>query len=127
MLLLRDVSGEVIAAGEEGVGAELEGESRGGGFEEEESTLEVGFGMIEIVGVGEQQGSDPEAGADLDHGEEGDAALAEGFETLHCSAEVAVTLGVVGESPETLRHHLHRQNWGRRRRWLPVGFIAGFR
>lgn len=30
MLLLRDVSGEVVAAGEEGVGAKLERESRWG-------------------------------------------------------------------------------------------------
>lgn len=69
MLLSRDGADEVVASSEEGVRAELEVEGSGGSRgEEEQCALEVGFGVVEIVGAIEEDVGEAKPGADLDEG-----------------------------------------------------------
>lgn len=108
MLLRGDSANEVIAVGEEGVGAEFEGEGGGrGGAEEEKGALEVGLGVVEVVGTGEEDGGEAEAGTDLNKGEEGGAGLEDSLQALDGAAVVAAELGLLCQGPQPLHHGLH--------------------
>lgn len=103
-LLGGDGADEMVAVGEEGVGPELEGEGGGDRGEEEVGPLEVGLGVVEVVGVVEEEGGGAEAGADLDEREEGEAPLEDRLHALDRRRVLAGVLGLVRQGPKALHH-----------------------
>lgn len=59
----------------------------------------MGFGLVDIVGVLEQESGDPEASFDFDYGKKRDLALAYGFQTLDGLANFSLVLVVLRQSP----------------------------
>lgn len=87
----------------------------------------MGFGLVEVMGVGEKERCEAEASADIDHGKERGITLTEGFEAFYCAGEVTAVLGVVGEGPEAFRHQFHHKRKGSRLQWMWSGLGGGAR
>lgn len=74
---------------------------------ETDRALEVGLGVVDVVGVLEKDGGDAKAGLDLHDGEEGHVALADGLQALHGLGDLSFALVQIRQTPQSLRQCLH--------------------
>lgn len=107
LLLGRDSADEVVTLAEQAVSSELQIEAGRYRLEEELRALEVRLGVVDVVGVLEEEGGDAEPSLDLDDGEEGHLALAYGFQALHRLPYLPFALVVVRQPPQPLRYCFH--------------------
>ncbi|PON69530.1 hypothetical protein PanWU01x14_086530 [Parasponia andersonii] len=107
LLLGWNGTNEMVTLTEQAISSALEIEARRDVLEKQLRALEVRLSVIDIVGMLEQQSSDSKPSLDLDDGEEGHLALADGFKTLHRFPYLPAPLMVVRQSPKPLRHRFH--------------------
>ena len=73
----------MVTLAEQAISSELQIEARRDRFQEQLGAFEVRFGVVDVVRMLEKKSGDSKASFDLHDWEEGDLALANGFQTLH--------------------------------------------
>lgn len=95
LLLRRNSTDEMVTLAEQTISSELQIEARRDRFQEELRAFEVRLCVIDVVGMLEKQSGDAETSLDLDDWEEGDMALANGFQAFHRFRYLSLPLVVV--------------------------------
>lgn len=70
-------------------------------------TFEMGFGMVDIIGVVEKESSNAEACFNLDNRKERNLALTYSFQAFHSFSDFSLLLLIICQSPKSLRHCFH--------------------